>query len=246
MKILIASPSYDGSVRHEYMRSIMVLTDYFKQAGIEWDMMLEPATLLHVMRSVMASRALNEPDITHLLFIDTDMAFAVTAVQRLIDARKDIIGCAYPYRTIPLHENIAKAGMPFRKAISEVLPYAVQFAPGQTEMKIVNGVCEVQSIGTGLLLIDKRVLATMVKKGCVGSFSAGFPYTQWYKYAEYFGFFDYIVENRQYLGEDYSFCKRWTEQCRGKIHAVVNEEIGHVGNITVLGRYEDKLRSGRK
>lgn len=245
MKILIASPTYDGNVRKEYMQSIMALTDYFRQAAIAWEMVMEPATLLHVMRSVMATKALTDKDITHILFVDTDMGFQVSAVKKLIEASKEIIGCAYPYRTIPLHEKIAKPDLTFRQAIAQSVPYAVHFPRGAKTLNIVDGVVEVSGLGTGLMLISKATLQTMVERKCVEAFANGFPYNQWYRQAQYYGFFDYVKVDGAYIGEDYSFCHRWIHGCEGKIYAVVNEEIMHVGPTPIVGRYSDRLRSGK-
>jgi hypothetical protein len=245
MKILIASPTYDGSVRMEYMQAIMRLTDYFRQAGIAWDIVLEPATLLHVARSVMASKVLLDEDTTHLLFVDTDMGFSVDAVRQLIDAKKDVVGCAYPYRTIPLQDTIQKEGQTFRQAISEAVPYAVRFGPGVKNVDVVDGLCEVAGIGTGLLLISRHVLETMRDMPGMGRFKVGFPYNQWYSGKYYWGYFDYMVVNEAYVGEDYSFCHRWTQECKGKIYAVVGREVMHIGPVPVMGRYMDRLRTGK-
>ncbi|HVZ46616.1 MAG TPA: hypothetical protein VHA82_22615 [Ramlibacter sp.] len=241
-KILIASPSYDGNVRKEFMRSIMVLTDYFRHAGIEWDMRIEQASLLHVMRSVMASKALLDEGTTHLLFIDTDMEFSVSAIRKLIAAGKDVIGCASPYRTIPLHEPVKEAGKTFRQAISQAVPYAVRLLPG-TALTVERGICEVASIGTGIVLISTEALGRMRDSGAVGRYQAHFPYTQWFGHENYFGFFEPVVVDGTYLGEDYSFCRRWSERCGGKVYAVVDEEIGHYGPMPVLGRYLDQVRA---
>lgn len=245
MKILIASPTYDGNVRKEYMQSIMALTDYLRQAGIAWEMVVEPATLLHVMRSVMASKALTDKDVTHILFVDTDMGFQVSAVKKLIEANKEIIGCAYPYRTIPIHDKITKPDLTFRQAIAQAVPYAVHFPRGTQTLNVVGGIVEVAGVGTGLMLISKAALQTMVDKKCVEAFANGFPYNQWYKPATYYGFFDYVKINGAYIGEDYSFCHRWVNECKEKIYAVVNEEILHMGPVPILGRYSDRLRSGK-
>jgi len=245
MKILIASPTYDGSVRKEYMRSIMELTDYFNQSGVLWDLMVEPSSMLHVMRSVMASKALMDSQITHILFVDTDMGFSTTAVKKMIEANVDIIGCAYPYRTVPLHETIAKSGVTYRESISQVVPYAVQFPSGRGSFEVIKGVCEVSALGTGLLLISKLALKAMVSKEVVEPFATGFPYNQWYEHNQYYGFFDYLKIDGAYIGEDYSFCKRWTRDCGGKIFAVIDEEVMHIGAMPVIGRYIDKIRSGK-
>ena len=103
MKILIASPTYDGSVRKEYMRSVMVLTDFLNQSGVLWEMMVEPSSMLHVMRSVMASKALMDPQITHILFVDTDMGFSASAVKK-----NDRCESRYYWLCIPL-SNCATA-----------------------------------------------------------------------------------------------------------------------------------------
>lgn len=245
MKILIASPSYDGAVRMEYMRSIMTLTEHFGRAGVAWDLILEPATLLHVMRSVMASKLLLDDSYTHLLFVDTDMGFDTSAVQKLIDANRDVIGCAYPYRTIPLHETVKNAEQTFRQAISEAAPYNVRFAAGTKTVDVKSGICEVASIGAGLLLISRAALQSLTNRAGVGKYKVGFPYNQWYGGSHYYGFFDYVLADGAYMSEDYSFCHRWINDCQGKIYAIVDQEIMHIGPVPVLGRYMDRLKAGK-
>ena len=245
MKILIASPTYDGAVRIEYMKSVMALTDYLSKSGIEWEMLVEPSTLLHVMRSVMASKAMMDGGYTHMLFVDTDMGFPVSAVRKLIAADKEVIGCAYPYRTVPLHEEIPSGPKTFRAAISEVVPYAVRLRAGQKKLDVKGGICEVASIGTGLLLISVVALKKMVAAGAAKTYGCHFPYSQWHKHETYHGFFEHLVVDGQYIGEDYSFCKRWVDDCGGQIYAVIDQEIFHVGPLPVVGRYMDRLRAGK-
>lgn len=125
MKILIASPSYDGAVRVEYMMSILALSDHLRARAIEHEVLVRSSTLLHVLRSVMASKVLLEDGYTHLLFVDTDMGFTVSAVEKMLRADKPVIGCAYPYRTVPLHEDPPEDVKPLRRTISSMVPYAV-------------------------------------------------------------------------------------------------------------------------
>ncbi len=245
MKILIASPTYDGAVRVEYMKSVMATTDYLSKAGIEWELMIEPATLLHVMRSVMASKALMDGDFTHLLFIDTDMGFHASAVQKLVEANVDVIGCAYPFRTIPLNQPVPQGEKTLRQAVAESVPYAVKLKKGTKKLDVKDGICDVGGIGTGLLLISVAALKKMLKLKVVETYSCHFPYNQWHKHKAYHGFFDYLVVGGQYIGEDYSFCQRWIDECDGKIYAVIDQEIFHIGNIPVIGRYLDKIKAGK-
>jgi hypothetical protein len=244
MKILIASPTYDGSVRKEYMQSIMRLTDYFRQTGIAWEMILESSTMLHVVRGIMASKALLDGEVTHLLFVDTDMHFDVDTVHMMIEAHKEVIGCACPYRTIPYFDTVKTGGQTFRQTLAEGLPYNIKFAPGTKNIDVKEGICEVASIGTGLLLISRSALEQLQGSSRVRRYVAGFPYNQWYGGTHYFGFFEHLQIDEAFIGEDYSFCMRWTEDCKGRIHAVINKEIVHIGNIPIPGRYLDRLKAG--
>ena len=53
----------------------------------------------------------------------------------------------------------------------------------------------------------------------------------------YYNFFDtyYNMETKQYLGEDFNFCKLWTD-IGGKIYALADEEISHVGEKLYRGK----------
>lgn len=246
MKILIASPTYDGSVRKEYMRSIMAATAWLDAQKIGWEWLIESSTVLSVMRSVMASKALMDGGFSHILFVDTDMGFAVSAVRKLVEADKPMVGCAYPYRTVPLDDAIEGPYPSIRSLISQSAPYAITLPEGVSNLKVSNGLCEAASIGTGLLLISTDGLAEMVRKGSTGSFRTTFPYSQWHHHAEYHGFFHHLTLDGAILGEDYSFCHRWRVDCQGMIHAVVDEEIFHIGPLPVIGRYVDRLKSGKR
>ena len=242
-RILIASPTYDGAVRVEFMRAIMLLTAAFRQAGVGCELVMEQATQLHVMRSVMASRALRD-GFSHVLFVDTDMGFAPSAVLRMLAADKPVIGCAYPYRSLPLHVPVTAQGATLRQVVGENVPYAVWFPEGTTTFEVVEGLCEVEAIGAGLLLVRCDALAAMAENGVARAYRTSFPYSQWYAHAEYHGFFEHRLHEGAYLGEDLSFCRAWRES-GGTIHALCDEEVMHVGAVPVVGRYFDRLLTGK-
>ena len=47
-------------------------------------------------------------------------------------------------------------------------------------------------------------------------------------------------EDHTYLGEDYAFCKRWSET-GGKCYALTTESITHTGEHNYKGRFMDEL-----
>ena len=58
----------------------------------------------------------------------------------------------------------------------------------------------------------------------------------------YYNFFDtyYSKESKLYLGEDFNFCKLWTD-IGGKIYALADEEISHVGEKMYSGKLLQEL-----
>ena len=108
---------------------------------------------------------------------------------------------------------------------------------------VVNGICGVASIGTGLLLICSSALEALAASGRISRFVTTFPYSHWYHHSHYYGFFTHLqAEGRDY-GEDYSFCRRWRELCEGRIRVLVTDKVGHIGPLPVLGRYLERLQS---
>jgi hypothetical protein len=239
MKIHIASPSYDGYVRKEYMRSVVVLMEYFRQAGIQWHMALENSTLLHLNRSLMASAAMLDEACTHLLFIDTDMGFEPSAVQKMLAADKDVVGVAYPYRALP-RDAKPLPDRSFAQSVSESATYALRPVAGK--LAVQGSLCEVDAIGTGLLLVSTGALRKLAPK--VRRYRQ-VVHHEFYKHDHYYGFFDYVVLDDATLTEDYSFCHRWRHDCGGRIHAVVDEMVSHTGALSIHGRFIDRLKAGR-
>ena len=52
-------------------------------------------------------------------------------------------------------------------------------------------------------------------------------------------------ETKQYYGEDFGFCKRWTAM-GGKIHLWCMDFISHTGEFEYCGRYWDELVASKQ
>ena len=68
------------------------------KAGISYKATKHAGTQLPQSRNFFASLAMESPEFTHLLQIDSDMATAPEAIVRLVQADKDFIGMACPKR----------------------------------------------------------------------------------------------------------------------------------------------------
>jgi hypothetical protein len=121
-------------------------------------------------------------DCTHLMFVDADIGWNPVDVVKLVNHERDIVVGAYPQKTMPAKYvvNVTK--------------------DGEREGDLV----EVDSAGTGFMLISRNVFERLIQKGAT-------------KYhddigldaetnANQYDFFNCTVESGQYLTEDYSFC----------------------------------------
>ena len=62
----------------------------------------------------------------------------------------------------------------------------------------------------------------------------------------FYEFFSEItLEDGRRLSEDYSFCKRWRSMPGKEIWAIVDEPVGHVGDMVYSAPYLKRLLQGK-
>lgn len=89
MKLLIAIPSFD-TMRAEFVRSLMLLTEKLHEDGIHFEIKILTGTLVHVARDRLAQHAVNN-DFSHVLWIDSDMVFDRYVFEDLLMTGKDMV-----------------------------------------------------------------------------------------------------------------------------------------------------------
>jgi len=240
MKIMIGSPSYDGSVRKEYMASVISLIENLRAKGIEYRLNVRAGTLVHVARNLICADFLSDPSCSYLLFIDTDIGFAPSAVLALLERNEPIAACACPYREMPFQHKIESADKTIAQLLSQLFKYNLDPVIEDNKIAISNGFLNVRSVGAALLLVSRTALETMIRSGTAAKYTTSeFP-------PNYHGFFDYIFEGGREIGEDRSFCARWAKASGKNIPCLITEYVGHVGPIESRGRFSDKLAATAK
>lgn len=106
-------------------------------------------SLLPKSRRLLVEHALafDDPDVgpvTHILFLDDDMAFPPETFQRLLEHGKPIVACNYPTRRFPVHMTAQKDGKPISSA-------------GKHSVEKVN------HAGMGVMLVDIEVFKAIPK-----------------------------------------------------------------------------------
>lgn len=237
MQILIASPTY-GGVGPEHMRAVMGLQTWLAEQGLRVKTAHHSMAEVARSRNILATAFYEQPDLTHILFIDSDIDFEPEAVAALIAADKPLVGCVYPRRAIDFDRLIAAARKltDRRSIIASALDYVV--VPEGETLQVQDGLCRVAGIGMGLCLIRRQVFEALVAAGGIKRDAAGAvgrPLK-----GPVLGFFDPIPTETGFMAEDLSFCTRW-RQAGGEVWASIDQEIAHVGVMSFRARMIDAL-----
>jgi hypothetical protein len=108
-------------------------------------------------------------------------------------------------------------------------------------LKIENNCIEVNEIGTGFLMIKKRVFNEMIKKLPNIKYEP-LVMTTCHNKDCFYAFFDTGIdqERKHYISEDYYFCKKWRDM-GGKIYARVDIPLTHIGTMKYKGSFKTLL-----
>jgi hypothetical protein len=150
IQVLIATPTFRGSVASTTMSCILKVGMLFASIGVAYRFSYVDSAEIVLVRNYFGSCVMEDPAITHLLFIDDDMSFSEEAVLELLRADKMIIGCTSPRRTIDLEKlhQLGARGVPYPAALSQSLSWVTRHAkPDAVEIR--DGNCLVNGQGRG-------------------------------------------------------------------------------------------------
>lgn len=203
---------YGGQVSHETLNGMINTSVLLTRIGIRFDVrMIAGDSLVPRARNSLVGLMMEIPDATHLMFIDADIGFDPVDIVRLIGHDLDVVGGVYPMKAYPLR-------------------YAMNPLVGADPTGI-PGVQEVKDLATGFMLIKRSVIERMIEH---------YPETHYRADADVgdrninlFALFDTMIENGQYVSEDFTFCRRW-RAIGGKVHIDDTIVLKHLGLHTYL------------
>lgn len=247
LNLLIGMPSGRGQIAGGTVGSLMALVEVLRESGIGSRFVCIEAADLIYSRSTMATLVAQRSDFSHLLFIDDDMTFSPDAVLAMLRADKPLIGCICPKRSFNYDKFYAAAreGKPQEIALAESLEFVTKMLPDM-RIEIREGLCPVGGIGMAVTLIRRDALLTMIEKEAVTARTVAGG-RDFLGNDRLYNFFEQIFDESvdALLSEDLSFCQRWRVQCGGEIWALVDQDIGHIGQHVYKGKYLDLLRTGK-
>lgn len=207
--IFIHVLAYGGTVCTELAAAIALASSQLERRNIEFKTFWSNIPGIAKTRNIGAALMLADPNCTHLLQIDRDMTFQPSAILRMLDEDRDVIGCIAKLKSESAGYNFTDPLEPTNQPVFRV-----------------------RGVGTGISLCKRSVLERLIASGRLRSEPAagGLP--------EIHGFFDSIyLANGAEIQDDFAFCLRWSEFCGGEIHALAGEQIGHIGRTVFTAHF---------
>lgn len=220
-KYLFATPFYEVKGYAPYIVS-MFQTVYAlaRHTKVEFEFNeLSGDSYVWRARNLLAERFLLS-DATHLIFIDSDEAWSLESIMRLLKADVDVVGAAYPSKNNWEHYSVV----------------VYTDANGIPETN-AEGLIRAQKVPCGFMKIKREVFETLKKKYPENWYWEGGNSGAIRKMYDYFG---HLTIDHVKQGEDISFCKR-CEMAGIELWVEPRADIDHIGTKTWKGNYHKYL-----
>ncbi len=238
LKINISSPCYGGKYTTSFVNSMISLLNTWKDFDIDYIFSEIDTTDVEVARNILLSNFyFNKLDCTHILFIDNDMGYRSSMINRMLKLREDVVGVVSPRRQIDLKKLHASSDVPFETALARSVDFILNPSNEAVEK---DGFIQVYTCGSGIMLISRDCITKMAD--CCPDiidkvYHKRIPFAK--DFEVFLTPFNKITVEGHKLSEDFSFCYRWVEHCHGKIFANIDSNIRHVGTQVVESKLKD-------
>ncbi len=257
--IYILTPCYGGVCFVNYVNCLMATKELFKEFNLNIEVIFcKNDSLVTRARNNLVAKAMNDPNMTHIIFIDNDITWVPLDILKLLIADKPIVGGIYPLNTYnfdklgpneenpnPAQQMINSKNNSHIQKINNVdtlemniLTYNVNYI--SKEVKIKNNLTQIKHVATGFMMIQRNVIDVMSKTYNSTKYTddVNFLTTDENKYA--YALFDCGVVDDHYLSEDWMFCNRWT-LIDGEIWIDISINLTHTGIHDFKGCYISSL-----
>jgi len=193
---------------------VQSMLNFHQHARVKWTVQWSCEPSVERSRNVLMANFLEAKEFTHLLFIDSDIAFVPHCIHRICSHDEDIVGGMYPLKNQSRQTQWCGNSM-------ESLGRVTQ---GPNEA----GLQEIGCVGTGFLCISRAAIEKIISAD-----GDKISYIQdWPPYRKEHAFFRQEVREvggkRRFMTEDWNFCFRWRE-LGGKVFTDTQVILRHAG-----------------
>ncbi|WP_333835355.1 hypothetical protein [Rubrimonas sp.] len=243
MKVMIATPTVHGTVAAAYARTLVALTQVLGGFGAGYTLMTVDNADVVTARNLLAHAFMQDDSLSHLLFVDSDMAVQPVVMRRLFALRAPVVGVAYPQRRIDLaaFAQAIREGAGVEQAKARASVFTLRLSPGARQIR--DDVMEVEGFGFGFVVIEKALMRRLAEAGLAQAVSRrrSGPSEPAGAIRDYFS--EITLANGERLAEDHAFCERVLRLGDTRLLAYVGPGVGHVGQFTHDASFVDRVRA---
>ena len=245
--LFVATPVHSEVCLH-YMKSCLDLQKECLLNSTSITFQLMKSSLVTQGRNLCVAAFLSS-SADQMCFIDADISFSVRSIYRMYECPYEVSLVPYPMKTVDANKfRQDDVKRPSDHPDTKGYMFPVELT-NMDAINMHNGFVEIKKGPAGCMMMkrsafDKLIKAypdlTVKQKTMVNGKMVDRP--------NYYNFFDtyYNQKTKLYLGEDFNFCKLWTD-IGGKIYALADEEISHVGEKMYSGKLLQELtKTGAK
>jgi len=254
--IFIATPCYGGQIGEPYFRSMMRLIILCDKYEIPYTVStLANESLVTRGRNTLVSFFMENPDHTHLFFVDADIEFNAEDMLRMVAYDKPVTVGAYPKKAVNW-DSIIRAARENEQETAATIEghssnYVVNFEFQQDEegnktnaVRIVDNLVQLKDAGTGFMCIRRDTIQKMFDTHPELKYVNDINVDNKFEPFMY-ALFDTMIDpdSRRYLSEDYTFCRLW-QQMGGDVWLDPRTALNHVGHYVFRGNIRKLFTGG--
>jgi|TARA_Y100000992_G_scaffold1991_1_gene1319 hypothetical protein len=244
--VYILTPCYGSVCYVNYVYSLMMTLEMFRQykitANVEF---CKSDSLVTRARNNLIAKAMNDPNMTHILFIDNDISWEPFDILKLLLHDKNIVGGIYPLKNYHWNKLLENNGESVKNMIEKknksqlsdfindenmiqynLLNYNINYK--SNEIKIEKNLTEVKHIPTGFMLLKRSVIEKMQEAYPSTKYTDDVHFLTEEENKYCYALFDCGVEDKHYFSEDWMFCHRWSKM-GGKLWIDISINLTHTG-----------------
>lgn len=230
LHIVVATPCYGGVVTQRYMQSVcgLMLAATHDEVTVTLELLGNDSMITRARNSLVAT-ALDNPQATHLMFIDADIGFTPEQIGRMLRFDREVVAGMYPLKIIEYGEPLAHRMADGEPIETAQLRYVGALLPS-VDRQEEDGFVTAEFAGTGFMLIKRAALERMIAAYPDLRFNAVHDRARPSASRNQYALFDGMIhpDTGDYLSEDYTFCHRW-RALGGDVWIDTRSRLIHVG-----------------
>lgn len=251
----ILTPCYGGVCNVSFMLSIINTIKLLEKYNIPVQLTTCCDSLISRARNNLIARAMSDPKMTHMIFIDSDISWNPSDVLSLLMKNKLLSGGLYPMKNIMweniLQENYVQSVLEkknkhgYFSQLSDasfleanLLKYNWNLLDKSVEIR--GNLMPVRHLATGFMMIRRETIMYMQKAFPSTKYTCDINFLTEKENEHAFALFDCTVIDGHYYSEDWLFSERWNK-LGGKIYADVTIALTHSGMYHYKGSFLSKI-----